>query len=272
MLRRLITTRTLFVLACTGALSAGLVAAPASGARPAADPSALHGVWQRALTQPDLDRTASFREEPAGWGAPPTGPQKLVIADGSFTVFDKTGFSVAQTTRVDNSGVFDVLAYIAPDKGAFCPQDIPQNASYTWALDGSDLILTPTADRCADRDAVLTGRWTLAPKTRTLLARQTSTKDSKTGFAWTEQLSEAGAKVGKDSGSCRFIGKSTKRATCQATWRLTDGTLVLRGTADLTKLFRLAIVSGTGAYEGAKGFGTAKPAGKSKSLVTLHFA
>jgi hypothetical protein len=272
MLHHPIAPRTLFVLACAGALAASLIAAPASGAHPAADPSTLVGSWQRVLTQPDIDRTASFREEPPGWDLPLAGPQKLVIADGSFTFFDKTGFSVAQTTRIDSSGAFDPLTYIAPDKGAFCPQDIPQNASYTWALDGSDLILTPTADPCADRNSILAGRWTLAPKTRTLLARETSSKESKTGYAWADRLTEGGKPVGTDSGSCRFTGKSPKRATCKTTLRLTNGTIAMRGTVDASQVFRLTIVSGTGAYEGARGSGTAKPAGKSKSLIALHFA
>jgi hypothetical protein len=275
MLRRLITAHAWLVLACAVALASNLVCAAVSSARPVAarsDPSALIGTWQRTLTQADLDRTASFREEPEGSGPPPIGPQKLLIADGSFTFFDRTGFAVAQTTRVDSTGAFDVLAYIAPEKGAFCPQDIPQNASYTWALDGSDLVLAATADRCADRDSVLTGRWTRAPKTRVLLARRKSSKDRTKGFSWTERLTEGGMPVGKDTGSCAYSGTSKKRATCQGTFRLTDGTLLLKGTVDLTKLFRLAIVSGTGAYAGATGYDTAKSAGKSKSLITLHFA
>jgi hypothetical protein len=271
MLRRLTTARTLFALTCAGALAASLVAAPASGARRVADPSTLVGAWQRVLTQPDIDRTASFRVEPPGWDLPLPGTQKLVIADGSFTFFDQTGFSVAQTTRIDSSGAFDLLTYIAPDKGAFCPQDVPQNASYTWALDGSDLILTPSADRCADRNSILAGRWTLAPKTRTMLARATSSKDTKTGFSWAERLSESGKPVGKDSGSCTLLGKGSKRATCKATLHLTDGTISLRGTVELSKAMRLAIVGGTGAYEGAGGSATSKHSGKSKSLIVLRF-
>jgi hypothetical protein len=276
--RRPITTRALLILSCIGATAGSLASAPLSAAKATrplttrSDPGALVGTWKRVLTRADVDRTASFREEPAGWEAPLVGPQTLVIANGSFTFIDKTGFAIAQTTRVDSGGAFDVQAYVAPDKGAFCPQWIPQNASYTWALDGSDLVLTPTADRCADRDSILTGRWTPAPKTRTLIARRTSTKDGKTGFGWNERLTEGGKSVGTDVGSCTFLGKAKKRADCRVTLRLTDGTLVLRGKVDLSKRFRLTIATGTGAYAGAGGWGLAKIMSSNKTLITLHFA
>ena len=111
-----------------------------------------------------------------------------------------------------------------------------------------------------------------APKTRTLLARETSSKDTKKGFSWTEVLSERGVTVGQDSGSCTFVGKGFTRATCKATLHLTDGTIVLRGTVDLSKLFSLNIAGGTGAYDGASGSASAKDAGKSKSHILLRFA
>jgi hypothetical protein len=116
----------------------------------------------------------------------------------------------------------------------------------------------------------LASRGAETPKSRTLLARQTSSKDSKSGFSWTEVLSENGVKVGQDSGSCKFLAK--ERATCKATLHLTDGTIVLRGTVDFSKLFSLKIAGGTGAYEGAGGTASAKDAGKSKSHILLRFA
>jgi hypothetical protein len=272
--RRPLTTRALLVLACTGALVAGLASPPVSGARglsAEADPGALAGAWKRVLTQADIDRTASFREEPSGWQAPLTGPYTLVLANGSFSVRDKTGFAVAETTRVDSGGAFDVLAYIAPDVGAFCPQWIPQNASYTWALEGSELVLAATDDRCADRSSILAGRWAHGSNARTMVARQTSSKKRTKSLTYTEKLTEGGAPVGTDSATCTL--SSGKRADCRLTLHLLDGTLSLRGKGDLSKpVFKLTIVGGTGAYAGAKGAATSKGPGTKKSLLTLQLA
>jgi hypothetical protein len=46
----------------------------------------------------------------------------------------------------------------------------------------------------------------------------------------------------------------------------------VRGTLGPSGVFQLTIAGGTGAYEGAKGTGTAKPAGESKSLIRLRLA
>jgi hypothetical protein len=110
-----------------------------------------------------------------------------------------------------------------------------------------------------------------ASGTRTLVALEVRSKESKTGFSWSDRVSQAGTAVGTDSGSCTFV-KGTTRATCRATFRLTDGTFSVRGTVGPSGVFKLTIAGGTGAYEGAKGSGVAKPAGKSKSLITLRFA
>jgi hypothetical protein len=272
MLRHLLIARALL---CVTVAVAGFAAADGSaGARPLAahaGAGAPRGTWKRVLTQADIDRTASFRVEPAGSTPPPPGPMTLAITKDAFTFTDDSGFSIGQTLRAGSDGAFDVLAYVAPDKGAFCTADEPQNASYTWKLDGGALVLTAVDDRCADRNSILQGRWALASKTRTLVARETRSKESKTGFSWTDRLSEGGKAVGTDSGSCKFVN-GTRRATCQATFRLTDGTFGMRGTRGPSGVFRLTIAGGTGAYQGAKGSGTAKPAGKSKSLITLRFA
>jgi hypothetical protein len=268
---RLITTRALLVLTCSGALAAALASPAVAGARRLADPGALAGTWKRVVTQPDIDRTASFREEPKGWVAPVTGPYTLVLATGSFSVRDKTGFAVAETTRVDSAGAFDVLAYIAPDIGAFCPQWIPQNASYTWALDGADLVLTAADDKCSDRSSILVGRWARGSNIRTIVAKRTNAKDAKKALAFNHNLTEGGAPVGKDSATCK--PSSSTKADCRLTVRLNDGTLSLRGKGDMSKPnFKLAIVGGSGAYAGAKGSATSSKLGAKQSLLTLKFA
>ena len=58
-----------------------------------------------------------------------------------------------------SDGVFRIGAYQAPDKGSFCGPDISQTASYTWKRSGNELTLNAEQDACADRDAVLSGRW-----------------------------------------------------------------------------------------------------------------
>jgi hypothetical protein len=272
MLRHLITARALL---CLTVAAAGFAAATGSvAARPLAahsGASAPTGTWKRVLTQADIDRTASFRVEPQGSTPPPPGPMSLAIAKGSFTFTDDSGFSIGQTLRIGGAA-FDILAYIAPDKGAFCTADEPQNASYTWKLDGGALVLTAVDDRCADRNSILVGRWTRSAVTRTLTAVQTGVKERKSGLTFTAKLSEAGTAAGNYVVSCRLLSKSTKRADCRATLHLTDGTLVLRGTVDLAKSFRLTIVSGTGAYERAKGSLTTRPQSDTKTLLTLHLA
>ena len=268
MFRRLITARALLVLACLGAVAAS---APVAAARVVSDPGALAGTWKRVVTQADIDRTASFREEPSGWEAPLTGPYTLVLANGSFSVRDKAGFAVAQTTRVDSGGAFDVLAYVDPGAGAFCPQWIPQNASYTWALQGSELVLTPVDDRCADRNSILAGHWTRGSNVRTLVAKETSSKQGKKTTTFSDSLTEGGAPVGSDSRVCKAA--SDTAMSCRITLRLNDGTLVLRGTFDRSKpLTKLKVVSGSGAYRGAKGSATAKSQGAKKTLITLMLA
>ena len=269
MQRRPITARAL-VLACIGLA----VLAPAAGARATAagsDPGALAGAWKRVVTQADIDRTASFREEPEGWEAPLTGPYTLVLASGSFSVRDKAGFAVGQTTRVDSGGTFDVLAYIDPGAGAFCPQWIPQNASYTWAVQGSKLVLTPVDDRCADRNSILAGQWTRGSNVRTLVARETSSKQGKKSMTFSDNLTEGGTPVGSDTGICKAV--SDTALSCRITLRLNDGTLVLRGNLDRSKpVSKLKVVSGSGAYRGAKGSVTAKSQGAKKTLLTLTLA
>jgi hypothetical protein len=266
--RRLITTRALLSMACAGALAA---TAPVAGARPAADPGALVGTWTRVVTQSDIDRTASFREEPKGWVPALTGAYTLVLANGSFAVRDKKGFAVAETTRADSAGAFDVLSYISPDIGAFCPQWIPQNASYTWAMDGSELVLTAADDKCSDRSSILAGRWAHGRNLRTIVAKLSSEKDGKKVYRFSDKLTEGGAAVGTDSGACTY--STPPKADCRLTVRFNDGTLTLRGKGDVSKpLFKLAIVGGTGFYAGAKGSATSKEQAAKKSLLTIQLA
>jgi hypothetical protein len=263
MFRRLITARALLALTVV----AGSLAAVASAAANPAGTGTPTGTWKRVLTQADIDRTASFRVEPPGSNAPPTGPMKLAIAKDMFTLTDKTKFSIAQTLRLDAGGAFDILAYIAPDKGAFCTADEPQNASYTWKLDGGALVLTPVDDRCADRNSILAGRWTRASVTRTFLAKA-RWKETKTGATFTSKLSEGGRGAGTATGVCKAV--AAKASDCRAVLHLADGTITVRGRATANPRMELAVVSGTGAYDRATGSIVAKMRNELISTLTLH--
>jgi hypothetical protein len=264
MFRRLITARALLAMTVV----AGSLAAVASAAAHTAGTGTPIGTWKRVLTQADIDRTASFRVEPPGSNTPPTGPMKLAIAKDMFTLTDKTRFSIAQTLRLDEGGAFEILAYIAPDKGAFCTADEPQNASYTWKLDGGALVLTPVDDRCADRNSILAGRWTRASVTRAFLARAARWKETKTGATFTFKLSEGGRGAGSVAGVCKAV--TAKASDCRAVLHLADGTIAVHGRATGRPRMELAVVSGTGAYDGATGSIVAMMRNEVISNLTLH--
>jgi hypothetical protein len=53
-----------------------------------------------------------------------------------------------------------LTSYVDPSVGSFCGPEIPAQAQYAFALDGSSLELSPDPDDpCADRDSILTGTW-----------------------------------------------------------------------------------------------------------------
>jgi hypothetical protein len=257
------------VLAVAVVALTAATASPASAHVRAADGTAGGpiGSWKRVVTQADLDRTASFRVEPEGSMTPPTGPVKLVVAKGTFTFTDWTGFAIGQTIRVGAGGAFDILTYTAPEKGAFCTAGEPQNAAYTWKLDGKALVLTPVDDRCADRNSILAGRWTHASVKRALIATQTSFKTTAKGMAFSERLSEGGKTTGSDRVVCTTITPSV--SDCRVLLRLHDGTISLRGKLRDTPSVRFAITSGTGAYAAAKGSVVAKRRSDTVTELTL---
>jgi hypothetical protein len=270
MSHRPITVRALIALAIVTVVAAA--AGPA-----AARPHVAHGggnspsgTWKRVLTQAEIDRTASFRVEPEGWATPLPGPVMLAVAQGSFTFSDETGFAIGQTIRVGGDGAFGVLTYVAPYEGAFCPADVPQNASYTWKLDGGSLVLTAVDDRCADRNSILVGTWTHASVTRTLVAKQTSSKTSAKGAVFSERLSEGGKAVGSDSGVCKTISSSI--SDCRIVVRLRDGTILVHGKLSEARTLKMTITGGTGAYAGARGSVVTKRRSAKVAELTLKIA
>ena len=137
-------------------------ATPAAATTAAAD-RAASGTYTRALTAADIARTDSFRVEGPNQVTPPIGKMTLKLTDSGIAVVDPTGFEIAETAAVGTDASLEIQTYVDPQKASFCGPEAPQNASYTWKLDGEALTLSPVEDRCADRNAILTGTWTRTP-------------------------------------------------------------------------------------------------------------
>lgn len=120
----------------------------------------LAGAYARTVTRADIERTDRLRDEGAGQTAPQPGAVTLVLGDGALRVTDPSArLTVTQDFSATSDGALRIGAYRRPDLGAFCGPDVPQTATYAWALSGHVLTLRAREDRCADRDSVLTGAW-----------------------------------------------------------------------------------------------------------------
>jgi hypothetical protein len=120
------------------------------------------GEYRRTLTAADIERTDDIRQE-AGptQERPEPGPQALTLRGGTLKLVDLGAkLTVRQDFSATSDGAFRIGAYQRPEEGSFCGPDIAQTAAYTWKLAGDVLTLTAKQDPCADRDSVLSGRWT----------------------------------------------------------------------------------------------------------------
>jgi hypothetical protein len=79
-------------------------------------------------------------------------------------------------------------------------------------------------------------------------------------FGFAAALTQGATKVGTDAGTCTFLkfDAAAQSATshCRVTLTFADGTITVDDTVDFSdsaNIFKIAIASGTGAYEGAKG-------------------
>ena len=142
------------------ALAIGSVGAGVSSAGRHSNSAKLPGTYVRIVTKADIARTSSFRHEGPGQTPPPPGRVRLIVTLRAFRFVDSTGFAIAQTYSAKATGRLTINAYLNPNKGSFCGPEIPQNATYTWSSKGRTLTLKATQDRCADRDSLLSGRWT----------------------------------------------------------------------------------------------------------------
>jgi hypothetical protein len=126
--------------------------------------ASLYGTYERDVSQADIDRTDKIRSEGPGQVKPKPDHVVLTIAEGdpkgTITATGSDGFAIAMDIDASASGKLDLPTYVDPRKGAFCGPEIPSPASYSWKLNGRNLVLTPHKDPCADRDSTLTGKWT----------------------------------------------------------------------------------------------------------------
>ena len=163
-------TTTLIAVASAGVLVAGCGdsdnAKPTSTTKSAEHSQAPFGTYARQVTKADLQRTAKVRDEAGpNQETPPAGRYRLVIAKGAsgpvLKVTDPTNFTVDMNLAVDQPGMLNATTYVNPRRATFCGPQIQESASYTFKRDGSALVLAASPqDPCADRDSILSGRWT----------------------------------------------------------------------------------------------------------------
>jgi len=155
-----------FLASCGGddepaAPAAKTAAEPASASARAEPP---YGVYVRRVTRADFARTARTRSE---YGPdqelPPTGRYQLLLAKGSgqdvLKVTDPEGFTIDMDVTIE-ARLLSATTYVDPSRGSFCGPEVPAPATYDFRREGATLRLTPTGDPCADRDSILSGRWT----------------------------------------------------------------------------------------------------------------
>ena len=153
------------VTACGGSTGGGSSAAPAASAPAASAPAAAApaaGTYTRDLTASDIARTDAFRQEGTNQSTPAPGALTLKLTDGTVSVTDDTGFEVAELSKLGTDASLEIQSYVDPSKASFCGPDAPQNASYTWTVEGDELTLATADDTCADRNSTLVGSWTRA--------------------------------------------------------------------------------------------------------------
>jgi hypothetical protein len=128
-----------------------------------ATPSPAFGVYTREVTEADIERTMDARNDAPGFEPAPAGRWQLTLAPGKgvdvVKVTDPEGLTIEMDAKVDGDEL-RLVAYSAPEKGAFCDPAIAAQAKYELTVQDSAIALKPSADECADRDSVLTGTWT----------------------------------------------------------------------------------------------------------------
>jgi hypothetical protein len=141
--------------ATTATIATSTAAAPA-----AALPDGLAGTWTRDVTAADIDRNAANKGTGPGEDPTPPGSYRLTIDTDRVTARAPDGFEIPEFAAFSADGKLEILAYVDTSVAVYCGPDKPQNASYTWILDGDQLTLATADDNCADRNSILVGSWT----------------------------------------------------------------------------------------------------------------
>lgn len=142
------------------AATAAAAADTSTAAAPAAAlPDGLAGTWTRNVSAADIERNAANKGTGPGEEPMTGGPTELKIDPDRVTVRFQDGFEIPEFAAFSADGKLEILAYVDPRVGAYCGPAKPQNASYTWTLDGDQLTLATADDTCADRNSVLVGGW-----------------------------------------------------------------------------------------------------------------
>jgi hypothetical protein len=143
---------------------AGNASTAAAASAPAATASkapAFLGTYTRKVTKHDIARTEKIRDEagPNQERPKPSRATMSVTADG--LAFTSTGAPrIALDYSATPDGKLEIQGYQAPQVGAFCGPDVPQNATYRWKKSAAGVTLRAVHDQCADRDSTLGGTWT----------------------------------------------------------------------------------------------------------------
>jgi hypothetical protein len=146
----------------SGDSAGNATATTAPAAASASQPTELLAQWTRVVSKTDIDRTQKKRSELGpNQTKPKPGRVLMTFEPKALTTRDpKASFVVQNDYTATPEGKLVILGYQHPEVGAYCGPEVPQNATYTWKLSGTKLILRATSDPCADRDSTFTGTWT----------------------------------------------------------------------------------------------------------------
>jgi hypothetical protein len=133
-----------------------------AAAATASTPSELLGQWTRFVTKADIARTQRKRSELGPNQETPKPETALMTFEPKAltTRNPKASFVVQHDYKASADGKLVILGYQHPETGSFCGPEVPQNASYSWKLNGDKLVLRAVSDQCADRDSTFSGSWT----------------------------------------------------------------------------------------------------------------
>jgi hypothetical protein len=125
-------------------------------------PPALVGTWSRVITRADVARTDSFRSEPPGNEALPTGRWLLRIGADATARYVYRGEATIGQIRFEAGHIFtsgnEIPNVAGTGEGGFCPE--PVDGRYRWRQQGDTLEIDPIKDGCADRNSYFDGTFT----------------------------------------------------------------------------------------------------------------